>query len=211
MKKILAIVSVMMLSTGLKAQDTGMLYDRSLSFALDINLPMTNTDYIKSATAKGLRIGYRERMSDGFYMGVDFNYAGYSDYAPRQTYYNETGAVTTDFYKYASSFGATLSGEYQFRSDKRVMPFVGLGAGVTYNSYKVFYNIFEESDSGWGFLLRPEAGAIVKFGKRGVWGLVSSVHFDYATVKSDKFSYQNFTNLGLRTGLVFWIGSGSPF
>ncbi len=212
MKRVFAIFLTMSLfGFGVKAQDTALLYDRNISFAWDINLPMTNTDFIKNATSKGLRIGYRERISNGFYMGVDFNYAGYSDYAPRQTYYNETGAVTTDFYKYATTYGATLSGEYQFRADKKVIPFLGLGIGATHHSYKVLYNVFEQSDSGWGFLLRPEAGAIVKFGRKGVWGLITSVHFDYASVNSDKFAYRNFTNLGLRTGLVFWIGSGSPF
>lgn len=210
MKKYLVILALFS-NVSAMTQDLGFLYDRSISFSWDVNMPMTNTDFIKSATAKGFRIGYRERITDQFHMGIDVNYAGYSDYAPRQTYYTNGGALTTDFFKYATSGGATLSSEYLFRVDHKVMPFVSLGLGVGYHSFNVYYNLYSANDSGWGFLLRPEAGAIVKFGKQGVWGLITSIHFDYSTVKSDTFAYKNFTNIGLRTGLIFWLGEGSPF
>jgi hypothetical protein len=205
------IVMLVFVGAGVHAQDIGFLYDRSISFSWDANLPMTNKDFISKASAKGVRIGYRERINDRFYMGIDVNYAGYSDYTPRQTYYSPSGALTTDFFKYATSYGAVMSGDYLFRPDRKVMPFVGLGIGASYSSFNVYYNLYSETDSGWGFLMRPEAGAIVKFGQRGFWGLITSVHFDYSTVKSDTFAYKNFTSLGLRTGLIFWLGHGSPF
>lgn len=203
----------LMMVTGIlaDAQDLGFLNDRSISFAWDVNLPMTNADFVNDASFKGFRIGYRERITDQFHMGIDLNYAGYSDYTPRKTYYSAGGAFTSDFYKYATVYGVTLASEYLFRVERKVMPFVALGVGASYQSYNVYYNLYTESDGGWGFLLRPEAGAIVKFGQRGAWGLITSVHFDYCANKSDKFAYKNFTNLGLRTGLIFWLGSGSPF
>jgi hypothetical protein len=211
MKKYFFIGLILVISTVGQAQDLGFLYDRSISFSWDVNLPLTNTGFINDVSIKGFRIGYRERITDRFYMGIDVNYAGYSDYAPRQTHYYDGGALTTDYYKYATVYGAMMTSEYLFRVERKVMPFLALGLGASHQSYSVYYNLYSQNDSGWGFLVRPEAGAIVKFGSRGVWGLISSVHFDYSSNKSDAFAYKNFTNLGFRTGLIFWLGSGSPF
>jgi hypothetical protein len=204
MKKFALAFMIFPLVADLAGQDLN-LFRRNFSVSWDVNLPLTNTTYIKNATADGIMIGYRERMSDHFYMGVDLSSAHYSDYSPRQTYYSEMGAFTSDFFKYTSSYGAVLSGNYFFRPDRRLMPFVGLGAGVSYHTFRLYYNIYSQTDSNWGFLMRPEAGAMLKFGKRGIWGLITSVHFDYSSVKNETFGYKNFTSAGFRTGLVFWL------
>jgi hypothetical protein len=178
-------------------------YNRYFSVSYDVNAPLSNTDFAGKVSGRGVQLGYREKINDHFYAGLQLSSATYNDYAPRQTYYSETSAFTTDLYKYVYSYGVTVNGDYYFSPDKRLSPFVGLGIGANYNSYKMFYNIYSSTDSGWGVLVRPEIGALLKLGSRQSWGIVGAVHFDYASTKSDKFDYPNFTNIGLRLGVVF--------
>lgn len=194
--------------TGAMAQNA---FDKFISFSWDVNKPLSNTNYIKKYSVKGFQVGYREKIGDHFYIGGDFSNATYDDYAPRQTYYIDGGAVTTDFYKYVVAYGVTLSGDYFFTPEKRLSPFAGFGVGSNYNSYKLYYNIYSSSDSGWGFLMRPQAGAILKIGKEMSWGVIAAVHYDYSTAMTKDFAYTNFANIGLRVGIVLGMGTGSPF
>src|SRR5689334_2996599 len=105
-------------------------YDRFFSVSYDVNQPLSNTDFIGNTSGKGFKLGYREIINEHFLIGVDFNSATFNDYAPRQTYVSETGAFTSDFYRYAYTYGLTLSGDYIFFPDKRFQPFAGLGVGA---------------------------------------------------------------------------------
>jgi hypothetical protein len=206
MKRLAAIAFALTSWTTMMAQES---FDRMFSFSWDINTPMSNREYIDKTSLKGFHLGYREKISDHFYMGGDFNTAIYDGYTPRKTYVMESSAITTDFYKYVTTYGLTLSGDYFFSPEKRVSPFIGLGAGANYNLYRLYYNIYSSDDSGWGFLAHSQAGAILKMGTSRNWGIVGAVHYDYSTSVSKSFAYTNFTNLGFRIGVVF--GMSTPY
>lgn len=179
-------------------------YTRYVSIGWNVNVPLSNRDNIGTTSYSGMRFGIREKLSDHFFAGLDLNSFTYNSHTPRQTYFSDGSALTTDYYNYVYSYGATVSGEYYFNPEKRLMPFAGLGVGATYNSYKTFYNVYGNADSAWGLLLRPEAGAILKVGSRGAWGLIASAHYDYSSAKSEMFNYSNFSNVGFRLGIVIF-------
>ncbi len=208
MRRLMMIILIACAATGVMAQEV---FDKFLSFSWDVNMPLSNTNFIKKSSVKGFQAGYREKIGDHFYVGGDFSNATYDDHAPRQTYYIDGGAITTDFYKYVVTYCATLNGDYYFTPEKRLSPFAGLGIGASYNSYTLYYNIYSSSGNGWGFLARPQAGAILKMGKEMSWGVIAAVHYDYSTTMSKDFAYTDFTNLGLRVGIVLGLGLGSPF
>jgi hypothetical protein len=180
------------------------IYERYFALSYDVNMPMSNTGFVTNTATRGFQVGFRKKISEKIYAGLDLNNATYTSHIPRQTYYSDAGALTTDFYNYVYSYGGTVAGDYYFSTEKKVMPFVGLGLGASYNTYTQYYNVFTNTDKAWGLLVRPQAGALFKLGKFESWGLITAVHFDYSTARSKDFRTNNFMNVGLRVGVMFF-------
>lgn len=179
--------------------------DRYLYATLDVNQPLSNTDWIADATKSGLRIGYRVFIQPRFSAGLDLGTVTFGEYNPTETIEGPTGALTTDYFKYIYSYSAVASGQYNFivGNGEIVFPYAGLGIGANYNTYVKYYNIYDDRENGWGFLVRPEAGVMIKFTKRRSIGLIGAVHFDYSTNSSEMFNYDNFAAAGFQIGLMF--------
>lgn len=175
---------------------------RYIGVSWAINKPLSNTSYVSDVSNQGMQLTYREVINDRFAMGGDFNLSVYKGYTPRQTYYGDSGALTSDYFKYVQTIGLTLNGDYLFSSDKKLIPFLGLGLGASYNEFKTYYNIYSTTDSSWGVLVRPQAGAIYRIGKNGMWGVSAAAYFDYSSCKSTEFDYTNFTCVGIKLALV---------
>lgn len=189
----------MVCACGLQAQDNYMYAN------WDINIPLSNTDWVGNTSTRGGKIGYRAFFGDGkFSAGLDFNWATFDQYAPTETIENPTGAITTDYFKYVYHYGLAASGQYYFLKGENdiFFPYAGLGLGANYNDYTLFYNIYKDVHKSWGFLARPEAGLLVRFGARRSLGVMAAVHLDYSTNKSADFGYDNFSNLGFQIGLM---------
>lgn len=199
MKKIfMAFVFLMTVST-LRAQD------RYLYFAWNYNQPLSNTDFIKDGTAAGAKLGFRSQIRESrFMVGVDINWATYNQYAPEETFSSPGRDFTTDYFKYIYNYGIAVSGQYTFPvgESRIITPYVGVGLGYSYNLYRIYYNVFEEEETDGGFMARPEAGAVVKFGKRRSLGLITAISYDYSTSKSEDYGYDNFSAFGFKLGLI---------
>jgi len=172
---------------------------------LDINTPTANTSWLNSTSNAGGRAGYRVFLGEGRYsVGVDVNWATYSQYFPTETIQYPTGALTTDYYHYIYNYGIAGSGQYNFLvgDGDRIIPYAGLGLGANYNRYSMYYNIYEDTDKSWGFLVRPEAGILYRLKARRSLGVMAGVHYDYSTNSSDVFQYQNFAAFGVQLGIV---------
>lgn len=173
----------------------------------NINVPVSNTDWISEASTAGGKVGYRFfpfNNSDRISLGVDFSWTTISEYAPWQTFYSEDGAVSTDYFKYVYNNSLAISGQYYFpvKSDL-FFPYAGLGLGANWNRYKLFYNIYEEEETNAGFVARPEAGILARFGSRRSMGARLAVHLDYSTNQSENYGYSNFSTLGFQLGIFF--------
>jgi len=177
-------------------------FDRYITVSWDVLTPLSNTSFIKQPSPLGFYIGYREKINEHFFIGGDLNSATLREHTPRQTYHSSTGDITTDFYKYVVVFAATVSGEYYFTPDKRLVPFAGLGLGANYNSYSLYYNVYSAKDNGWGVLIRPQAGMFYRMGKQQSWALLAALHLDYSTASNAYFNYQQFATIGFRVGIV---------
>lgn len=184
-------------------QASAQYYDKLFFISWNVNQPLTNKDFAGQSSSRGARVGYRELINEKFAMGVDLTWSTYDDYVPRQTYPLPGGAITTDYVNYANIYGATLAGEYYFRTEQKVMPYAGFGAGVGYHNYKAYYNVFSSGDNAFGLLLRPQAGCWVRFNERKSWALNAAVHMDFSTARSADFGYNSFASVGFQLGVVY--------
>jgi hypothetical protein len=172
---------------------------------LDVNKPLSNTTWIGDVSGRGAKLGYRGFINERFSAGLEIDWAVFDQYHPTETVQNSTGALTTDYFKYIYSYSAAISGQYYlpFGDGEKFFPYAGLGLGARHNDYTKYYNIYTDEDASWGFLARPEAGILYKFGGRGLLGLMAAIHYDYSTNQSEKFGYNNFSALGFQVGLIF--------
>ena len=181
-----------------------------LYFAWDVNTPISNTEWIGSTSTSGGRVGYRHFIGAArrFSAGLDVNWAYYQEYKPTETFLRPGGAITTDYFNEISQFGIALSGQYYFQvgEEQRIFPYTGLGLGASRNFYSVYYNIYEDSESQWGFLARPEAGLLLPIGARRRFALSAAVHYDFSTSRSENYSYDGFSSWGFHLGgaLLHW-------
>jgi opacity protein-like surface antigen len=177
-------------------------YDKLYFIDWNLNQPLTNTDFVGNTSTRGGRVGFRQFINENIGVGVDINWAGYDDYIERQTYASTNGALTTDFFKYVESYAGTVVTDYYFLTDSKLMPYAGLGLGAGYNNYKLYYNVFSSSEGSWGFVVRPQAGAWLRFGERSTWALHAGVHYGFSTSHNKELDYKNFSNVGFQIGLV---------
>lgn len=179
-------------------------YSKYFALALDFNKPILNKEFVSNISQKSYKLVYREFISDRFSVGGELGMATYSGYIPPYVYVQDNTSIYTDIYSYVYNYTIALSGEYFFTTDKIVMPYVGFGLGAAYNQFTMYYNVFQQQDNRWGAMVRPHAGAIFRFGKKSNWGIMSDVHLDYSTTKSEDTDYdKGFANVGLQVGLVY--------
>ena len=172
----------------------------------DINTPMTNTNWIGSTSTRGIRAGYRAIIGPQrrFSAGLDVGWATFSEYKPTQTFQQEAGAITTDYFNYIYQLSLAASGQYYFHksANERFFSYVGMGLGANQNKYTVFYNIYKDQHAAWGFLARPEAGILLRISTRKRIGLMAAVHYDYSTSKSNDYNYSSFSAVGVSVGIM---------
>ncbi|GAB1444833.1 MAG: hypothetical protein KF860_13110 [Cyclobacteriaceae bacterium] len=177
-------------------------FDKTYSVALDINVPVTNIDYVNKVSARGFKLGYREMINEKLFGGVDFTNSTYTRYIPRQTYTNSTNATTTDLFNYAYSYGLTLSFDYFFKTEQKFMPYAGLGVGASFMNYRQFFNAYSNQDENWGVLVRPQGGFLYKLKEDSRWAFLAGIHYDYSSAKSKDFGLDAFNNIGVQVGVI---------
>jgi hypothetical protein len=174
--------------------------------AWDVNQSLSNTTWLDETSTRGGKFGFRKFIGDerNISVGIDLNWNYFQNYKPTETFYTENGAVTTDYFNNIFQVAAAVSGQYYFPiGDKQVFyPYLGIGLGANRNRYTVSYNIYEDEESAFGFLARPEAGILVRIGERRRFGLTAAVHYDYSTNASDNYGYNNFMTAGFQIGVV---------
>ena len=193
-------------------------YTKYLSLSWDINTPLSNRQFLGNASATGIKLSYRKRLSDfdNIWGGIDLGLVGYSQHFPYQTYYSSSAATSADFYNYATNFSVTCSIDYLLvPTEKKLIPFVGLALGGASTNFTQYYNVNTATDHAWGLLVRPEAGVIAGFKANSAWRLKAGLHYDFAsntsTFAKNNFlllrgsEYKNFINAGVELGLVKMI------
>lgn len=176
-------------------------FEKAYSVGWNINTPLTNKDYVDNVSVRGFRFGYREFINENFSVGVDFNNATFDEHKPRQTFTVPGSSITTDLFNYSYHYGLTLSGEYFFKTEQRLMPFAGVGIGASFIDYQQYFNVYVNESNDWGVLVRPQGGVLYRI--KDTWALQAAVHYDYSSVKAEALGLDAASNLGFLIGVVF--------
>jgi opacity protein-like surface antigen len=198
MKRIIIMLALFLSTTAVFSQMN------MLAVAWDINFP-SNNGYLTKTSYAGGKIDYRHVLKHkNISIGLSLDWASYEQYLPKQTFEKPdgNGAVTSDFVAqvYQVPFVATM--HYYFTESKRLKPFAGIGLGASYMEQSLFYNVYESDENNWGFIARPELGAIVKFKDSG-WGLLVGANYSIATNKTESINRDSFNSFGINLGFVF--------
>ncbi len=176
--------------------------DGALTAGLNVMVP-TYTEFVSNAST-GFRLSYSRFKTEKFGWGFEAAFNVLDDYVPRQTYDYPGGAITTDVYNYMYHLTFLINGQYYYKATSRLVPYGSLGAGVALTDYRLYYNVYSESDDAVGFIVRPEAGLLFRLKEYGGLGLKTAVSFEYATNKSKAFQLDNFSAMAFQIGIVLF-------
>lgn len=167
-------------------------------------IPLTDKTFTGQTSTTGFRIGFVKAMNDRLGFGLEGSYNTLDDYVPRSTYEFPGGSITTDVYNYLYYFTIMGNMHYYFRQGERLIPYTSLGMGIAFSEYRIFYNVYEDSDSRQSFVVRPEVGTLFRLKEYSSWALKTSLSYEYATNKSEYFEVDNLSGVNVMIGVVLF-------
>lgn len=188
------------LAVNVKAQ----LYQGAFYVGWNTMKPLSDKEFTSKSSSSGVKIGFSKFMNDRFGFGIEGGYNTLDDYVPRQTYEYPGGAITTDVYNYLYYFTVMGNAQYYFVQGEKFIPYASLGMGVAFSEYRIFYNVYEDTDSQASFAIRPEIGTFFRIKEYAAWGFKTSLSYDYAANKSDYFEVDDFSGISFQIGIVLF-------
>ena len=177
-------------------------FSQMFAFAWDVNIPINN-NFTNKVSWDGFKLEYRKMVTHNLSVGTEINWAGYKEYYPTKTYQIPNGAITSDFYTYIYTLPLAVNVHHYFEAGKMIKPYVGLALGAMYSEQRIYYNTYYSNDYNWGFLVRPELGAIFRFSENSNVGLLVGARYSYATNKQSTFKINGLQSVGFQLGIVF--------
>ncbi len=180
------------------------LYQSAFHVGWSTVVPLSDKEFTSKTSNAGVRVGFSKFMNDRFGFGIEGSYNTLNDYVPLKIYELPGGAISTDVYNYLNYFTIMANAQYYFIQGDKFIPYASLGIGIAFSEYRIFYNVFKDTDNKNGFVVRPEVGTLFKIKEYSRWGLKSSLSYDYAVNKSDYFEIDNFSGIGFQIGVVLF-------
>jgi outer membrane protein W len=180
--------------------------DRDLAaFSWEISSPATN-DYIHETSLSGWRFEYRKGIKHNLSVGIAMSWSAFDEYVNSKTYStpDQSKAITTDMIRQVYTLPITLVGHYYLNTNSKIMqPYVGLGMGAQYAEHKAFLNIYELIETNWGFVARPELGALFAFSSHSPTRALLSFGYNYSTNKNKAFDVDHWSQFTINIGIGF--------
>ena len=213
MKKIFCIALLALLSVGasfgqtqndefadynpnLKARHS---YEQIYSFNWQSYLPLgSSNDYISRYSLEGFNFNFTYFVTSNIGVGVDFGWSYNKKFVPREIYRpDENTAVAAAINKYTDIFPIKAQFKYMINPKDAVKVYASAGLGAPRYGEETHVQDLSIGQHSWGFLMSPEVGMIVPFGKDALWGLNANAGLNWAT--------NNFFNLYFNLGLYIGI------
>jgi len=202
MKSLKIILAICVLGVMNGYSQSHMNYHSMIAGSWEIAFPTGNHDFLTKTSLAGGRIEYRRFINGQFSAGLAFSWNSFDEYFNTQTYKTAGGSVvTTDMVRQIYTAPITAIFHYYPQlGPKMIKPYVGVGLGAQYSEQNIFFNIYQVGDDNWGFVVRPEIGAVVMFTEN--WGALVTFSYNYSTNKNEGFGVKSLQQFGINIGIA---------
>ncbi|NWJ51674.1 MAG: outer membrane beta-barrel protein [Bacteroidetes bacterium] len=180
--------------------------ENKLFFGVGYNItqPLNNTFTDKT----GLYGGHVEAeyyIDKTYSVGLNVSWNTLLKYIPTKTYalQYEAGDITTDMYNSVYNMAYTLFGRYHFKQSDRFQPFVGLALGAQNTEFAEYYSIYQDRQTAWGFIARPEIGTVISISKNNKTNLITGLDYFYSTNANKFIDIKNIQGFEFKVGIQF--------
>ncbi|WP_051364331.1 outer membrane beta-barrel protein [Flavobacterium limnosediminis] len=156
------------------------------------------SDFIDNVSFRGLGFEYRNMVKPNIGVGVGIGYNFFYEKKDYGTYVNGNESLTGIQFRYLHNVPMMVAGDYYFKPNTKINPFVGFGIGGNYISKRTEMGVFMIEDEAFQFAFRPEAGAIFQAGPDAMISFTAKYIIGTDADDIDAQSY-----LALNLGYVF--------
>ncbi|HET7897388.1 MAG TPA: OmpW family outer membrane protein, partial [Flavisolibacter sp.] len=175
------------------------------AFSWEITAPASN-NYVNETSYSGWRFEYRKGIKHNLSVGLGLSWSAVDEYINTKTYSknNQRSAITSDMIRQVYTLPLTLTTHYYLDSKSKIMqPYVGIGLGAQYAEHKAYFNIYEVIETNWGFVARPEVGALFAFGAHSPTRALLTFGYNYSTNDNKAFGVDNWSQFVINLGIGF--------
>ncbi len=140
---------------------SGQNFSRYFSFYYEPSIPLGSEVIADNTSWWGGGMRYQYPINNQLYLGFEFGWNSFSKYIERTTYQLDHGAITTDLYAYSHNVPLSIRADYFIPTDGSIIPYAGLSVGMSYSDQSLYFSHYEISESSWGFVVRPQIGALI--------------------------------------------------
>lgn len=207
MKKIILLSAIILSCAGLaNAQSYSYGNDMKQIYSLNyqMGIPVGSVrDFVSNASFEGVNLNWAYFVTRNITVGVDLTYNNFNKKIGQQIYRpNENMAVNAAQYRYTQSFPLKAQVKYFFSQSRFIKAYAGLGIGALSAGQHIIVQDLEAWDNTWGFLLSPEVGMLIPFGRESIWGANVTAGYNWSTNKS------TFGNIDLNNRQSFYFNVG---
>ncbi len=197
--KRLTILSVILLTVSAIFANAQTKYQQVYSVTWNTYQPIgTTSDFISQYSLNGLDLSYTYYFSNNMGVGLDiaWNFNNKA-IAPQVIKPNDNIAIYAAQFRQVQTVPVKAQFKYMITPESPVRLYVAAGIGALNYAYQTEVQEFVLWDNTWGFLVSPEVGMLVPFGRDAQWGLNLHVGYNYGT--------NDFQNVYANVGLFFAV------
>ncbi|GAA0556748.1 outer membrane beta-barrel protein [Chitinophaga japonensis] len=174
----------------------------SFNVNYSIAAPMGSlSDYSGKASFRGWQAGLQYMLNDQLGIGLKTGFQDFYERLPRAVYPTKSGDISAVQTRTFQVIPALATVQYQFtKPDAPVIPYGSLGIGAANMNYEKYWGMFVDKDNSWAFMLSPEIGVNIPFGKASPLLLNISAQYSYSPYELAEITSFNTIqgNIGLR-------------
>jgi opacity protein-like surface antigen len=159
-------------------------------------------NYVSNTSFRGWNANLLYEINDQLSVGLGVGMQSFYQRSPRDIYKtNEGSDLSAVITNTATAMPVLLQGQFNLLPEAKVQPYVGLGLGANFGTYRQYFGEFADSRTKIGFAARPEAGVYIPVGKYRESSIVLGGAYNYLPFKQGSVTDMN--NIGFHAGFKF--------
>ncbi|MEZ2441074.1 outer membrane beta-barrel protein [Chitinophaga sp. RCC_12] len=161
-------------------------------------------DYSDKTSFRGWSAGLQYQLNNQWSVGLRSGFQDFYERLPRAVYPDKQGDVSAVQSRTLQVIPIQATVSYAFtKPSAAVIPYATVGVGTANMNYEKYWGEFVEKDNSWQFLVSPEIGINVPFGKASPLMFNANVRYNYAPYKYGDITNYNTVqgNIGLKFSL----------